>query len=737
MKNKLLLLALALLPLGQLVFGQSATCPSTYVPKPSQDCKGAITLCTRSYTYPTGVICGSGLVDDELGRGSCLRASERSTTWYVFKVRRSGVLKVLIYPLDLVNGDGNSGDTDYDFALIKLPFGLTNTDQVCSQINANSADTSWFRRCNFSGQRGITGISDTILTGGAGKIEEPIYVEVDDYYLLAVDNYSSAAGTNLTGYTVRFGDFDDPNNADIRPTIAPPAFDTVLANPTCQSPILKIRFNNFLVCNQIDTTTFKVQTLANQALRFKIDSVFPLTTCGESGARDWGIKLEKPLLIDSTYALTIQTSIEDICGSFTTIDTLRFRINPFIRLEPFVNDLAQDSVCSGSPIVLKAIVDEALNSKVRDYTYKFYLHDTAAGGLTELVSNDSMRIDSNLLTIKRSFPQVKRLFITVLATGENSGCQQYDTARIEINPIPTAPVINRIPVCFGDEIRMGAGTDADSVYYTYKWTSKLIGKANEVPQQVSFQVLADTVNFSSRKNERQKRGRNDDFGVVVTYKPQFGACIAPLQTSKLYVGKYMKPKFLMDSIIRPGLKDHYVLDTNTFYNQSVIRTLNNNRFVQEKWDFGDGTIREQKSQSDSVMYYYTKTGQITARLTLVDSLYPGAYCTNEYSQTFTVLKSVWNGKRITQIEGFVPNVVTPNGDGSNDVLEFVGLPTDKYGLKVYNRWGKVVYSASPYKNDWIPSGLESGTFYYQLKEVGAFKRELSDGEYRGWLEVVR
>jgi hypothetical protein len=71
------------------------------------------------------------------------------------------------------------------------------------------------------------------------------------------------------------------------------------------------------------------------------------------------------------------------------------------------------------------------------------------------------------------------------------------------------------------------------------------------------------------------------------------------------------------------------------------------------------------------------------------------------------------------------------------VLEFVGLPTDKYGLKVYNRWGKVVYSASPYKNDWTPNGLETGTFYYQLKEVGAFKRELSDGEYRGWLEVVR
>ena len=200
-----------------LALSQSAICPSSYIPLPSQDCKGAISLATQSYTYPTGSICGAGFVPDELGIGSCLRTSERTTTWYSFKVSRSGIFKVLIYPLDLDNLDGNSGTTDYDFALIKLPARLRNDSATCSLINRNSFDTAWFQRCNYSGQRGITGISDTGIIDGYAKIEDPIFVRRNDFYLFAVDNFSSGINNNRVGYTIRFGDFSVQLNASIAP----------------------------------------------------------------------------------------------------------------------------------------------------------------------------------------------------------------------------------------------------------------------------------------------------------------------------------------------------------------------------------------------------------------------------------------------------------------------------------------------------------------------------------------
>jgi gliding motility-associated-like protein len=52
---------------------------------------------------------------------------------------------------------------------------------------------------------------------------------------------------------------------------------------------------------------------------------------------------------------------------------------------------------------------------------------------------------------------------------------------------------------------------------------------------------------------------------------------------------------------------------------------------------------------------------------------------------------------------------TPNNDGFNDFFEILGLdlyPNNK--LEVYNRWGELVYSASPYQNDWAGLNTSNG-----------------------------
>jgi gliding motility-associated-like protein len=80
---------------------------------------------------------------------------------------------------------------------------------------------------------------------------------------------------------------------------------------------------------------------------------------------------------------------------------------------------------------------------------------------------------------------------------------------------------------------------------------------------------------------------------------------------------------------------------------------------------------------------------------------------------------------------FIPNIVTPNGDGRNDffhiqTLSFYPVNT----LKMYDRWGREVYSASPYRNDW-PKGQAPGTYFYRL-ELPNSKRA-----HTGWVEIVR
>lgn len=83
----------------------------------------------------------------------------------------------------------------------------------------------------------------------------------------------------------------------------------------------------------------------------------------------------------------------------------------------------------------------------------------------------------------------------------------------------------------------------------------------------------------------------------------------------------------------------------------------------------------------------------------------------------------------------VPNVVTPNGDGVNDVLFVENLEYYLNGnLRIFNRWGQTVYEASAYKNDWSPANLEGGTYFYQLTVQTDLE---SFSEFKGALEVIK
>ena len=92
---------------------------------------------------------------------------------------------------------------------------------------------------------------------------------------------------------------------------------------------------------------------------------------------------------------------------------------------------------------------------------------------------------------------------------------------------------------------------------------------------------------------------------------------------------------------------------------------------------------------------------------------------------------------ITAPEGF-----SPNGDGSNDLLVFIGL--ENYPLSqlyVYTRAGQMVYHSEDYKNDWdakINTGkmangqiVPTGTYYYILK-LGGTERVMKGFVYIGY-----
>jgi gliding motility-associated-like protein len=84
----------------------------------------------------------------------------------------------------------------------------------------------------------------------------------------------------------------------------------------------------------------------------------------------------------------------------------------------------------------------------------------------------------------------------------------------------------------------------------------------------------------------------------------------------------------------------------------------------------------------------------------------------------------------------VMNVITPNGDGQNDVLNLTNLTgEDLYRFVVLDRWGKQVYEQQDYDHTWngVTSGgqdLPDGTYYFILQQGDNI-------EFKGPITIIR
>jgi len=109
-----------------------------------------------------------------------------------------------------------------------------------------------------------------------------------------------------------------------------------------------------------------------------------------------------------------------------------------------------------------------------------------------------------------------------------------------------------------------------------------------------------------------------------------------------------------------------------------------------------------------------------------------------YPVTLLVMDQAGCSASVTKIleiysDLIIPNVLTRNNDGVNDVLEIKGLkPATE--ISILNRWGNVVYKTSDYQNNWIGydaggERLSNGVYTYQLKTA---KGEV----YQGFIHLI-
>jgi gliding motility-associated-like protein len=133
-------------------------------------------------------------------------------------------------------------------------------------------------------------------------------------------------------------------------------------------------------------------------------------------------------------------------------------------------------------------------------------------------------------------------------------------------------------------------------------------------------------------------------------------------------------------------------------------TIGSGNMASWIWNFDVGNLNGANPLGASTQgphtVTYTEQGPLTVTLTVTSD----SNCFSTYSEDYLIISDI-----------VVPNVITPNGDGSNDFLVFTNLEYHKGNkLTILNRWGGKVYETENYKNDWNGEGNSEGTYFYVL-----------------------
>ncbi|MDZ4822851.1 MAG: gliding motility-associated C-terminal domain-containing protein [Flavobacteriales bacterium] len=134
------------------------------------------------------------------------------------------------------------------------------------------------------------------------------------------------------------------------------------------------------------------------------------------------------------------------------------------------------------------------------------------------------------------------------------------------------------------------------------------------------------------------------------------------------------------------------------------------------WDFGNG---ESSSDADPSTTY-TELGTYTATLTVTLG-----DCTESVSVSILVYNNSWL---------FIPNIVTPNNDGENDVFKMQSQFIETFSLTIFDRWGGSIATLDSPADNWNPSDVSGGTYYFVVTAEGydgvSYNRD-------GYIQVVK
>ncbi|MEI6852604.1 MAG: gliding motility-associated C-terminal domain-containing protein [Bacteroidota bacterium] len=347
---------------------------------------------------------------------------------------------------------------------------------------------------------------------------------------------------------------------------------------------------------------------------------------------------------------------------------------------------------------------------------------------------------------------------TYTVTGVASGCSGTSSVTVTVNPIVTATTAHTNVLCNGDNngsasVNVVTGTSP----YTYHWSTG--GNASSITN-----VGANTYSVTIT----DMHGCDTVYHITITQPPVLTLNLNPLNENCLHScdgsissmvnGGTGNISYLWSNAqntpnlnaLCTGNYSLTVTDSNgcTKTSSSVITTtsLINASFTADpesgilplsvnftftgsgatlySWNFGDGST----STDQNPVHVFSTPGTYT--VILIASSGAPTNCTDSASVVITVFPPAIV---------IVPNVFTPNGDGSNDKFVFKTEGLESLTCDIFDRWGKKIFEFTDSNEGWdgktkAGSLSAAGVYYYIISAKGLDGKPI---DMNGTITLVR
>lgn len=259
--------------------------------------------------------------------------------------------------------------------------------------------------------------------------------------------------------------------------------------------------------------------------------------------------------------------------------------------------------------------------------------------------------------------QVGGFYGVSLTAISDKGCETTESQEVEIYAIPGMPEIVEDTVCFGEQAQLIVVPTAPG-----KRVEWYAGLNETTPFEEGLTYLTD-----------------------------------PLADRQTYYVEIISDKYCRGDRIPVTADVYSIASGQMLVSNRVIEMplaivsfeLSPNVIATKfSWDFGDGTFSDQPAPA----HEYLHPGIYAVVLTVEDI----NGCEYEFKSSIEVTKPV---------SMLVPSAFSPNGDGYNDDFYIGHNLLAEFSIRIYNRWGQLVYESLDPDFRWTGEGINGGNVH--------------------------